>query len=91
MEMNKKETIIEENLSAVSGGYTEEEYYAQAEKFGHIDTEAHLLEGTKCPDCGWVSLHSGSISQALSEIKKGCTTAILVMNTRLQYFVNNAC
>ncbi len=56
MEMNKKETIIEENLSAVSGGYTEEEYYAQAEKFGHIDTEAHLLEGTKCPDCGWGKL-----------------------------------
>lgn len=49
--------IIDEKLNAVSGGLTEEEYYAQAKKFGHVDTEAHLLEGTTCPDCQWGKLH----------------------------------
>ena len=33
------------------GGQTEEEYYAELEKFGLIDTEAHLLQSTKCDCC----------------------------------------
>ena len=56
MEKNAKETICPETLESVSGGKTEEEYYADFERFGHIDTEAHLLEGTTCRDCGWGKL-----------------------------------
>ena len=56
MELKEKETICPEKLETVSGGKTEEEYYAGFERFGHIDTEEHLLEGTTCRDCGWGKL-----------------------------------
>ena len=49
--MMKENKLIEEELEKVSGGYSEEEYYAEFEKFGLIDTEEHLLSGRTCQDC----------------------------------------
>ena len=47
----KANRLIEEELEKASGGYSEAEYYAENEKFGLIDTEAHLLSRTACQDC----------------------------------------
>ena len=57
MELKEKETICPETLETVSGGETEEQYYADYERLGLIDTEQHLLEGGRCRDCGWGTLH----------------------------------
>ena len=53
---DNEKRIEDEKLNKVTGGITEEEYYAQAKKFGHLDSEEHLLEGTTCPDCQWGKL-----------------------------------
>lgn len=56
-DMSKEEKVIEtEILSKVSGGETEEQYYEEFAKFGLIDTEEHLLQGTTCRDCDWGKL-----------------------------------
>lgn len=51
-----KKRITTDELDQVSGGRTEEDYFAQAERFGMIDTDAHLYDGKTCGDCGWGKL-----------------------------------
>lgn len=50
--MANEKNLSNEKLEEVAGGGTEEEYYAEHEKFGLIDDESHRLEGTTCRDCG---------------------------------------
>ncbi|MBR4456035.1 MAG: hypothetical protein IKS32_07400 [Solobacterium sp.] len=54
--LEEKRIIDSKVLKKVSGGATEEEYYAEYEKFGLIDTEDHLLEGKTCRDCSFGKL-----------------------------------
>ena len=49
--MSEEKKISTEVLEKISGGQTEEEYYEELEKYGLLDTEAHLLNGTKCDCC----------------------------------------
>ena len=51
----KKEVPIEV-LAKVSGGESEDQYYAEYERFGLIDTEEHLLNGKTCTDCNYGKL-----------------------------------
>ena len=51
MEMNGNERIIDKKLSEITGGMTEEKYYAEYEKYGPLDTEEHILQGGRCPEC----------------------------------------
>ena len=54
--MSKENKLIDEELAKITGGRTEEEYYAEYEKFGLLDDESHRLEGRKCRDCDWGKL-----------------------------------
>ena len=49
--MAEKNKVEEVKLAQIAGGQTEEEYYAEYEKYGLIDTDEHLLQGKTCDFC----------------------------------------
>ena len=49
--MAEENKVEEVKLAQIAGGQTEEEYYAEYEKYGLLDTEEHLLQGKKCDFC----------------------------------------
>ena len=51
LDMDYFMTEVVHDVPETSTERLEEEYYAELEKFGLIDTEAHLLQGTKCDCC----------------------------------------
>ena len=54
--VSKNNVLIDDELEKITGGETEEHYYAEYAKFGLIDDETHRLNGTTCRDCNWGKL-----------------------------------
>ena len=54
--MDEKRILPSAALEQVTGGESEEQYYAEYAKFGLIDTEEHLLQGKTCTDCNYGKL-----------------------------------